>query len=287
MNPSTLLFGATSIFGFNLARLFPETILPFTSPGHRSPAAQNWAALNLEDSRWVKTIMTKYQPKVLVYAHAVCDVPKCEADPEWAYEVNVEYLHHTLKVLPPTLRMVYISSDHVFGGDGTYDEYSSPCPISIYGRTRLEAEKLVLQRPQSLVIRTGLAIGPSPNGRTGHLDWLRYRTQHQLPITIVQDEYRSTVWAKDLAKRVMALVNSKETGVRHITATQAISRIELAVYLLKQLSLHSDFRSESRHQQRTPHLGHVELTTTYEDELSQPLPSVLDGEETALLGEVA
>jgi hypothetical protein len=33
---SIFLFGATSIFGFNLARLFPETIAPFVTPGNHA-----------------------------------------------------------------------------------------------------------------------------------------------------------------------------------------------------------------------------------------------------------
>ena len=140
----------------------------------------------------------------------------------------------------------------------------------------MEAEQLVLKRPQSLVIRTGLAIGPSPNGRTGHLDWLRYRTQRQLPITIVEDEYRSVAWAEDLARRVMALARSGKTGVRHIPATRVVSRIELAHYLLQRLGLEARFHCESRHQRSTPHLGRVELASTYRDELSIPLPSVVD-----------
>jgi dTDP-4-dehydrorhamnose reductase len=140
----------------------------------------------------------------------------------------------------------------------------------------VEAEQVVLERPQSLVIRTGLAIGPSPNGRTGHLDWLRYRTNHNLPTTIVEDEYRSVVWAEDLAKRVMTLSRSGQTGIRHIMATRTVSRIELAHYLLQRLGLQASFRCESRHQRPTPHLGRVELTSTYRDELSMPLPSVVE-----------
>lgn len=84
-----------------------------------------------------------------------------------------------MAALPENIRLVYVSSDHVFGGDDAYDEASRPCPISLYGRTRVDAEALVLGRPLSLVIRPGLAIGPSPNGRTGQLDWLHYRTQAQ------------------------------------------------------------------------------------------------------------
>ena len=287
MAPNILLFGATSILGYTLAKRFSGTVIPFTSPGNFSPSIRDWPILQLENSQWIDQVLTQYEPALLLYSHAVCDVPKCETDPTWAYEVNVGNLQRVLKALPAHTRLVYVSSDHVFGEDGTYDERSVPCPISVYGRTRVEAERLVLKRADSLVVRTGLAIGPSPNGRTGHLDWLRYRKQRQLPITIVKDEYRSVVWVEDLARRVMALVASKETGLRHVAATRAVSRIELAEYLLKRLGLRTDFRSEGRHQRPTPHIGHVELTTTYEDELSQPLPSVLDSQKTTLLREIA
>ena len=120
--------------GFNLVRLFPETTAPFTSPGNTAPSVKDWPALNLEDPEWAKALFDQYHPNILLYCHAVCDVPKCEADPEWAYEVNVGHLQRTLKALPHQSRLVYISSDHVFGGDGTYDEQSPPCPISVYGR---------------------------------------------------------------------------------------------------------------------------------------------------------
>ena len=282
-----LLFGATSILGFNLARLFPDTVVPFCSPGNTTLLIREWPVLHLEDHHWIKTIVARYHPQVLVYCHAVCDVPKCEADPDWAYEVNVRHLQRTLNALPDQTRLVYVSSDHVFGGDGTYDECSPPCPITVYGRTRVEAERLVLERPESLIIRTGLAIGPSPNGRTGHLDWLRYRIQRKLPITIVEDEYRSAVWVDTLARRVMELAGSQETGVRHISATRAVSRIELAHYLLTRLGLEARFHYESRHDRPAPHLGRVDLMSTYRDEWATPLPSVIESQETSLLGEVA
>lgn len=287
MKPSTILFGSTSILGFNLARLFPHSVVPFSSPGNRAPIVQQWSVLQLEDPEWIESIFNQYQPQFLLYCHAVCDVSKCEVHPGWAHEVNVEHLTRVLKALPSTVRMVYVSSDHVFGGDGTYNEDSPPCPISMYGRTRQEAEHIALERAGSLVIRTGLAIGPSPNGRTGHLDWLRYRSQRQLPITIVEDEYRSVVWVEDLTKRVMELARSGETGIRHIPSTQAVSRIVLAQYLFKRLGLETRFHRESRDQRPTPHLGHVELTSIYEDGLAIPLPSVVDSEDTSLLGEVA
>src|SRR4029079_12168866 len=151
-----------------------------------------------------------------------------------------------LSGLPAGARMVYISSDHVFGGDGIYDEDAEPCPISVYGRTRVEAERLVLQRPGSLVIRVGLPIGPSLNGRTGHCDWLRYRSDRNFPITIVSDEYRSAVRADHLACRVLQLAESSAVGIRHVAATRVASRIELANHLLSLLDKPTGYSTETR-----------------------------------------
>ena len=83
----------------------------------------------------------------------------------------------------------------------------------------------------------------------------------------------------------MALASSTRTGICHIAATRTVSRIELAHYLLKRLGLEARFHCESRHQRTVPHLGRVELTSTYRDELS-PLPGVVDNQENSLCGEV-
>src|SRR5581483_9657102 len=123
-----LLFGATSILGYNLARLYPARVRPFVTPAARARRVRSWPALNLQDAAWIDSVFEEHRPEILLYCHAVCDVPKCEE---------------------------------------------------------------ALARPGSLVIRIGLPIGPSPDGRTGHRDWLRYRLDRNLPVTIVRDEYRS------------------------------------------------------------------------------------------------
>jgi len=277
MPPNILLFGATSILGFSLARQFRETVLPFVTRANRAPSIRQWPVLNLEGPLWAESIFREHQPDLLLYCHAVCDVPRCEAAPDWAREVNISYLDRVIGALPMHTRLVYVSSDHVFGGDGTYDEASTPCPISVYGRTRVIAEELVLNRAGSLIIRVGLPIGPSPNGRTGHWDWLRYRMRRNLPITIVHDEYRSVVWADELAARVMQLAESDETGIRHVAANRAVSRIELANHLLSIFGEPATYERESRHERAAPHIGRVELASRHRGALFEPLVSVLDG----------
>ena len=274
MSASGLLFGATSISGFALAQRFSDLLQPYVPPNSRG----SWPSLNLEEPAWLRSLFAERAPELLIYCHAVCDVSKCEETPAWADEINVQHVRRLVETLPETTRLVYVSADHVFGGNGCYDEESEVCPISVYGNTRVQAEALIRSREGSLVVRTGLAIGPSHNGRSGHADWLAYRHAKQLPITIINDEVRTAVRADDMAERIMRLAQSQETGVRHICATRAVSRVHLAEYLGGQFGIDLVFPTASRHQQPAPHLGRVELKTVYKGQLHEPLPCVLDGD---------
>ena len=164
----------------------------------------------------------------------------------------------------------------MFSGDtGPYREDSPTDPLSIYGRTRVAAEQLMARRPNTVIVRSGPWIGPSASGRSGHLDWLRYRHRRGLPMTVVADEARSVVWAEDAARRVWHLAASDVTGIRHLTATRTVSRPELAAYLNARFAIGATFEVELRRDKRAPHPGHVELTTLHRDELAAPLPSVV------------
>lgn len=268
------LLGSTSIVGWNLYLQTAQSLTCFCNSHVKLRRDLDWQRLNLEDEGRIKTLFVRHQPRLLIYCGGVCDVEKCEQHPKWAYRLNVRSLQLLLSYLPNETRLVYCSSDHVFSGDGIYTENSFPNPIHVYGQNRVAAENLIASaRNDALVLRFGLPVGPSYNGRSGHLDWLRYRTTKKLPISIVRGEYRSAVWAEDLAKRILALAKSKVTGLRHIPAAQVVSRIELATYLMRLNGDPPKFKVESREERSAPHIGHVELKSIHNDSFAKPLSS--------------
>ena len=276
------LFGATSMVGFSLVREAehaPGTLWPFFNTyASATPATVGWQRLNLEDREAVAHLFgDREPPELLIHCGGVCDVEKCERSPEWAHAVNVQSVALLLRHLPRQTRLVYCSSDHVFSGDrGPYCE-QIPCdPLTTYGRTRVAAERLILaHRPDALVVRLGLCIGTSFDGRSGHLDWLRYRRRHELPMTLVADEARSTVWGHDLAPRLFALAGSSRVGIRHVVADRIVDRPRLAAFLNQHYGLGAEFALQRREQRRVPHLGRVDLVTRFDDTLATPLPSVV------------
>ncbi len=247
------------------------------SPSTRRPKGSGLEVLELLNPRGLKVWLEEAAPDLVFNCAAICKVEKCEQHQDYAWDVNVGGAQNVLDALVPDARLVYVSSDHVFSGDsGPYDELSEPDPISFYGRTRVEAESRVLrQRPGSLVVRVPLCIGPSYNGRSGHLDWLRYRHKKALPMTIVRDEHRSAL-ALDLASnRVWEMARSELRGTRHVYSERLVSRPELARHLAQRQNLQVRLKFQDRVERRVPHLGKVEMTSIYTDALASPLPSSL------------
>jgi len=276
--PDVFLFGAGSLLGWSIWRARPLEldVVGFCNASTRPLPAGVDRAIDLDDLAAVRALFARERPRLIINCAGVCDVETCERSPDFAWDVNVVGTRNLLAHAPPDARIVHCSSDHVFGGDrGPYREDSPTAPISVYGRTRVAAEALAQARPSTLTVRAGLWIGPSANGRIGHLDWLRDRHRRGLPMTVVADEHRTAVWAEDAARRVWALAQSDVTGIRHVTATRAVSRPELADFLVRRFAIGASFATQTRAERAVPHLGHVELATRFDDALAAPLPAVV------------
>lgn len=272
-----LVFGATSMLGWSILRAAGSAdVTAFCNALTRTHPAGIARGIDLDDAAAVAELFAHTQPKLIINCAGVCDVGTCEDSPDFAHSVNVEGTRVLLEHAPATARIVHMSSDHVFSGDtGPYFEDSPRDPVSVMGGTRVAAEDLVLARPNTLVIRAGLWIGPSATGKVGHLDWLRDRTRRGLPMTVVQDEYRSAVWAEDAARRLWQLARSPLTGIRHIVAERIVSRPQLARYLDDRFAIGAKLAFETRAVRGRPHLGRLDLRTRHRDELAAPLPSVV------------
>lgn len=272
------------MLGWTLARMSmaSRTIVPVCSRHARTEPTRDWLRINVEDpTDW--TVLTERAPKTLLYCAGVCDVKRCDANPEFAWAVNHGGVQAMLDALPDDTRLVVCSSDHVFAGrKAAYVESTPTEPISVYGRTRVASEALVAhRRPDALIVRVALTIGPSLNGRTGHMDWLRYRHKRGLAMTIIEDEHRAAVWASDAGQRIMALADSDTAGIRHLAATRCSARPELAAHLCEQLDIDPAFHTAPRSDLNHPHLGHIDLQTEHSDALSRPLRAVVDTPHSA------
>jgi dTDP-4-dehydrorhamnose reductase len=272
------LLGVNSMLGWSIATQAHLARLElYCNPHTRIPRGARWRPLGLQNRAEVAAAFARETPSLVIHCAGICDVEKCETSPAFAHAVNVQGMDNLLRHAPASTRLVYVSSDHVFSGDsGPYTESSPPDPISYYGHTRVAAEAMLRERrPDALIVRAGLWIGPSYNGRLGHLDWLRYRSARDLPMTLVRDEHRSAVWADQAAERTLALALSDISGIRHVVAERVVARPALAHYLNQRFAIGARLETMARIERRVPHLGQVTLRTEYRDALATPLAPVV------------
>ena len=120
--------------------------------------------LDLLNKETIAPVIKGYSPDLIVNAAAYTEVDRAEADEEAAFAVNAEGPHALAIVAAKEgIPLLHVSTDYVFDGDGTqpYVETAPVAPRSIYGRSKLAGEQLVLQtQPQSLIVRTSWVISP-------------------------------------------------------------------------------------------------------------------------------
>lgn len=172
----------------------------------------------------------------VVHLAAVVGYPACDAAPDLAHRTNVDALRTLLAHREPHVRFVFASTASVYGQvrDGVCDE-DSPCqPVSIYGRTKLTGESLVLAAGNAAALRFTTAFGVGPVTR---LDLLLHRLSLEAvldgKISLYQpNAVRSFVHVHDIARAIVLALDcwSAVDGlVINVGSTAAThSKLELA-----------------------------------------------------------
>ena len=101
--------------------------------------------LDLADAVAVGALVEEVSPTVVFLAGAFTHVDGCEQEPQRARQVNVEGARASAAAAKAAgALLVFYSSEYVFDGKhGPFRETDTPQPLSVYGRTKLEAERAI------------------------------------------------------------------------------------------------------------------------------------------------
>jgi nucleoside-diphosphate-sugar epimerase len=105
---------------------------------------------------------------VIIPLAAIVGAPACDKDPEAATAINFEAIRFINGIRSPSQRLVYLNTNSGYGissGDVYCTEDTPLEPISLYGRTKVDAEKAVLDSANVVVLRLATVFGTSPRMR--------------------------------------------------------------------------------------------------------------------------
>ena len=225
-----LITGANGMLGRELA--------PVLAPRHEVRAVSH-AECDIADESSIGHAVAEWTPELVINCAALSDVDGCERDPERALAVNGHGAGHLARAAERIgARVFHISTDYVFGGEKhtPYTEQDTPNPLSQYGRSKLEGERLVLgegvQPSPHLVIRTSWLYG---RYRTNFVDKAVENARVGKRISAVTEQVSCPTWTLHLAEKIAALVETRASGILHLAGSGACSRYEMARYLVSKL----------------------------------------------------
>ena len=226
MAPRAIITGAAGLIGQYLLNAAPRWAPDWNVQG------LSRADLDLTDRANVERTWQSIKPNAVIHCAALSRTKDCEQDPEAARRINVEATAHLVK-LSRDIPFIFLSSGEVFDGKtGWYVETDEPNPINVYGKTKLEAERVVLQNPRHTVVRIVLTAGTSQNGDRSFVEDMCRTAKAGKDVTLYADEFRCPLPAGVIARVIWELVDRKQPGLYHLGGSERLSRWEIGETLL-------------------------------------------------------
>ena len=233
-----LLTGKNGQVGAELAALLPQL---------GELAAFDRYGLNLSKPDHIRRAIREVRPSIIVNAAAYTMVDQAETDKEQARIINADapaLMAEEAKKIGAAL--VHYSTDYVFDGSKNlpYNETDRPCPINVYGETKLAGEEAIQTvGPAHLIFRTAWVYGT--RGRNFLLTILRLATECE-ELKVVSDQFGSPTWSHEIAKATERVLRQlfqqgreaicRLSGVYHMTAAGETSWFEFAKAILEEAS---------------------------------------------------
>lgn len=182
-------------------------------------------------------IIRTLRPEIVINCAAYTDVDGCETNVEKAMQVNGEGVAHLAMASREIgARLVHVSTDYVFDGSkgSPYQEDDAPCPLGVYGESKLAGEMNAAFNPDHLIVRTQWLYGL--HGRNFVETMLRLALEKD-EVSVVDDQIGSPTWTVDLAHAIAALLMTGHRGVYHAANSGFCSWNEFAQEIFQESGL--------------------------------------------------
>lgn len=153
------------------------------------------------DARLIADLIPRFD--VLIPLVALVGAPACDKDPRLATELNLEAVASLLKVRSRQQRILFPNTNSGYGSQPELEctEETPFAPISHYGRTKVEAEQMLMDAGGAISFRLATAFGASPRQRLDLLvnDFVRQAVQEGVLVLFESGFRRNFIHVRDIA----------------------------------------------------------------------------------------
>ena len=232
-----LITGSNGLLGQKLIDLYlknNDVKLIATARGiNRYPIDEGYeyAIMDITSFEQVQEVIKKYKPHCIINTAAMTNVDQCEEDMVGAENLNINAVSHLIDAANQVdAHFIQLSTDFIFDGKaGPYKEDDEPNPLSFYGKTKLEAEKIIRAKSNKWsIIRTILVYGIVHDmSRSNIVLWAKNALEKGQPFKIVDDQFRSPTLAEDLAIGCQLVEQKEAEGIYNISGKDQMSIVSL------------------------------------------------------------
>ncbi len=172
-------------------------------------------------------LIQEAEPACVIHTASLTKADYCEQHPAETEKINVQATEEIAKACEKSgARLVYVSTDLVFDGlEGNYTEADEAKPLSVYGRTKLEAEEVAARHcKNTIVLRSALMYGWGSEWNPTFLEWIHGQLTEGKKVHLFSDQYRTPVYVEDLAEAIEVVMLSGPVGVFHVGGRARVDR---------------------------------------------------------------
>lgn len=180
-----------------------------------------YVQLDITDKNAVEKVITKEKPDVVIHCAAwtAVDAAEDEENQPKVKAINVEGTQNIANVCKKIdAKMVYISTDYVFNGQGT-EPWTPDCkdyaPLNVYGQTKLDGELAVANTlDKYFIVRIAWVFGK--NGKNFIKTMINVGKTHD-EVRVVNDQIGTPTYTFDLARLLVDMIETDKYGYYHAT----------------------------------------------------------------------
>ncbi|MBE7719672.1 MAG: dTDP-4-dehydrorhamnose reductase [Lacrimispora celerecrescens] len=194
--------------------------------------------MDITDEVSVNKVIRAAAPDAVIHCAAYTAVDAAEENEELCRNVNAKGTEYIAKVCRELdIRMMYISTDYVFDGQGTrpWEPDDEREPLNVYGQTKYEGELAVEENlAKYFIVRIAWVFGV--NGKNFIKTMLNLGKTHD-KLTVVADQIGSPTYTYDLARLLVDMIETEKYGRYHATNEGLCSWYEFACEIFNQAGM--------------------------------------------------
>jgi len=195
------------------------------------------ADMDITDDARVEAVFDELRPGAVLHCGAYTKVDAAETDGERCMAVNAGGSANIARACGTYgAKLLYLSTDYIFDGtlDRPYLPGDAPCPMSVYGRSKLEGEFAATRYcERTFIVRTSWVFGDGAN----FVRTIARAAREKGELRVVCDQFGSPTLAADLVPLLFDMLATGKYGVYHATNEGYCSWYDFALAIIDELKI--------------------------------------------------